>query len=264
MKCVVCEHSELMVCKARFRPFLIARMFAGKAQDTDVYVCKKCGFEYSSFRPNDAQMQRQYDGYMLEEYLHQRESFEKGFIEQTLRVVNDENLANRRANLAQFIAPFIMDTKPQTILDYGGGGGETIPLELHYAKCFVFDISNKEPVQNISKIQNEDELCTQRFDLIICSHMLEHVSYPMEFMQKFLTLMHKDSLLYIEVPYAEFGWREDSDGAKLIHEHINMFKKETFIEMSKVLGLKVLACEIQTQEFLLGSSSKVIRCVMKG
>ncbi|ETD27576.1 hypothetical protein HMPREF2087_00494 [Helicobacter canis NCTC 12740] len=86
----------------------------------------------------------------------------------------------------------------------------------------------------------------------------------MEFMKKFLTLMHKDSLLYIEVPYAEFGWREDSDGAKLIHEHINMFKKETFIEMGKVLGLKVLACEIQTQEFLLGSSSKVIRCVMKG
>ncbi|MDL0079263.1 methyltransferase domain-containing protein [Helicobacter zhangjianzhongii] len=105
-------------------------------------------------------------------------------------------------------------------------------------------MSNKEPVQNISKIQNEDELCTKSFDLIICSHMLEHVSYPMDFMKKFLTLMHKDSLLYIEVPYAEFGWREDSDGAKLIHEHINMFKKETFIEMGKVLGLEIIVCEI--------------------
>ena len=128
MKCVICGHSDLMVCKARFRPFLIARMFAEKAQDTDVCVCKKCGFEYASYRPNDAQMQRQYDGYMLEEYLQQRESFEKGFIEQTLCVVNDENLANRRANLAQFIAPFIADSKPQTILDYGGGGGARLFL----------------------------------------------------------------------------------------------------------------------------------------
>ena len=263
MKCVICGHSDIAAYRARFRPFLIARMFAGKAQDTDVYACKKCGFEYSSYRPNDLQMQRQYAGYMLEKYLHQRESFEKGFIEQTLRVVNDENLANRRSNLAHFIAPFV-DSNLRTILDYGGGGGEIIPLELHYAKCFVFDISNKEPVANVSKIYDEKELFTQSFDLIICSHMLEHVSYPMEFMRKFLALMHKDSLLYIEVPFAEFGWREDSDGAKLIHEHINMFKKETFIEMSKVLGLKVLACEIQSQEFLLGSSSKVIRCVMKG
>ncbi|MDL0081294.1 class I SAM-dependent methyltransferase [Helicobacter sp. XJK30-2] len=115
---------------------------------------------------------------------------------------------------------------------------------MHYAKCFVFDISNKEPVANVSKIYDEKELFAQSFDLIICSHMLEHVSYPMEFMKKFLALMHKDSLLYIEVPFAEFGWREDSDGAKLIHEHINMFKKETFIEMGKVLGLEIIVCEI--------------------
>ena len=121
MKCVICGHSDIAAYRARFRPFLIARMFAGKAQDTDVYACKKCGFEYSSYRPNDLQMQRQYAGYMLEKYLHQRESFEKGFIEQTLRVVNDENLANRRSNLAHFIAPFV-DSNLRTILDYGGGG----------------------------------------------------------------------------------------------------------------------------------------------
>jgi 2-polyprenyl-3-methyl-5-hydroxy-6-metoxy-1,4-benzoquinol methylase len=66
-----------------------------------------------------------------------------------------------------------------------------------------------------------------KFDVIVCSNVLEHVPSPLKVLRKISKCMNETGILYIEIPYEKI--MKDFSGIDLAktkrhwHEHINFF-----------------------------------------
>lgn len=105
----------------------------------------------------------------------------------------------------------------------------------------------------------------------MCSHVLEHVSYPIHIIELLLSLMNAKTFLYIEVPYQNY-WKQSfikrwqhylrkpqllfSRTAQpiFIHEHITMFRKKTFQVMFPSSTFTILYLE---------EESDIISCLIQ-
>jgi len=66
----------------------------------------------------------------------------------------------------------------------------------YMAQCWVFDIEDKLP----------DDLAHQSFDVLVFSHVLEHLKNPSEVLAKFSRLLHSGGQVLIAVPNI-LSWR---------------------------------------------------------
>jgi len=118
------------------------------------------------------------------------------------------------------------------VLDWGGDTGVNTPF-LHTAQfVHIYDISNLPTVGtaeavDILRIENT------KYDLIVCSQVLEHVPYPLDIINNIVSIMDEETLFYIEVPYEKL--MRQQPGSKEIylekhhwHEHINFFLRNHY------------------------------------
>ncbi len=112
-------------------------------------------------------------------------------------------------------------------MGWGDGGNNPFKNNKN-TKIFVFDISKVNTIKGINKISYK-EACKNKFDLIICSHVLEHVSYPRKLLKNIYKIMNiKDSnALLINKKH----W----------HEHINFFSKDSIKAMLIKSNLKLIS-----------------------
>jgi SAM-dependent methyltransferase len=82
-----------------------------------------------------------------------------------------------------------------------------------------------------------------QFDIVILSHVLEHVYSPLSLLKKMKNISHEETVLYIEVPDADayltphLNWRE------LYFEHINHFSVNGLADMVQAAGLSIIEQE---------------------
>lgn len=99
----------------------------------------------------------------------------------------------------------------------------------------------------IDIFQSLDKVKTQTFDVIVLSHVLEHIISPRELLHQLKGVMHESTLLYIEVPDAEFYLKPDPLWSELYFEHINHFTEHSLNELCRVEGI---GCEtVQKKSF---------------
>lgn len=116
----------------------------------------------------------------------------------------------------------------------------------------------------------------------MCCHVLEHVSYPMEIINKLVNLMIKGNYLYIEVPYEDYwlpktikNWIKEQIKKQLIsfglnyslqpvaiHEHINMFRKKTFKKIFKNKMFEIIYLR-SDEDKNCSRINKTIKCLVK-
>jgi SAM-dependent methyltransferase len=70
------------------------------------------------------------------------------------------------------------------------------------------------------------------YDLIIISHVLEHVTKPRKFLSRFTDKLKKDGHLFIEVPCRDWDHKEMDE------PHLLFFEKNTFIKLIKKINLE--------------------------
>lgn len=247
-KCIICEGQNLKKYKAKISLFLAERMFKNKLKENLLIECQDCLFRYYELRPSEEEIAKFYSGYRGEEYQKQREKFEDGYTQEANYNIGHsaENLKNRKLNLTQILESNIDCSKIKTVLDYGGDQGQFIPEILKNADKYVYDVSGIETIEGVKFIGDENELKNYDWDFIMCCHLLEHVSYPMEILNKILSILKPGGYLYIELPNETFirtGIKEfirrprriieviENRTTLLIpqmHEHINIFNIKTF------------------------------------
>jgi hypothetical protein len=89
----------------------------------------------------------------------------------------------------------------KTVLDYGGDRGQFIPRFTPEQRSYVFEISDHKTVADVTSIKDSSQLKQSKPDLVIISHVLEHVSEPRELLHEiFSQLAHENTFIYIEVP----------------------------------------------------------------
>ena len=82
--------------------------------------------------------------------------------------------------------------------------------------------------------------------MICCLNVLEHVPYPINFLNQFFKTV-KASKVYIEVPFDNFRINKSDQywlRKRHWHEHINSFSKESLIKLTEELKIECLYCEV--------------------
>jgi hypothetical protein len=229
------------------------------------YFCPNCKMGYFSYRYSDNEMSRIYSEYRGESYVKTRFRWEPWY-DNNYNDAHDENfwIRSRVSSLENFLQSNLSFT-PSIVVDIGGDRGQYIP-KIGQSKSFVIESSSKELTPGVQRIFNLDNV--QRPDLIICSHVLEHVSKPLELIETFIS---KTRALYLEVPFGvpivsrkrkstihffrkllktinPKYWRGDTepmagrntlDSVLTQSEHINFFTEETFRQIAKRLNIKI-------------------------
>ena len=125
------------------------------------------------------------------------------------------------------------------VLDYGGGRGTNlIDFLKNGSKCYLldFDNNNLEGILNIGNDINKLE-SNQKFDLIICSHVLEHISDLSDTVKKLKMHLKENGIIYAEVPL------EIKAGISLEYEpvtHINFFTNNSLANLFLKNGFEIL------------------------
>jgi hypothetical protein len=255
--CICCGSDQLQRSPAVLMPFVALRVFGHEPveitpdwglrdlrQGTAYTLCaslqcKECGALFLDYRFTDEQMAALYYNYRDGQYNAQRIRFEPGYV----NVVAHYN--QRAAYLDEveaWLAPYL--PKSPAVLDWGGDSG----INSLFRECnhllHIHDISGVELIPGAESVELE-QIGQNRYDLVTCSQVMEHVPHPLELLQRLLPALGPDTLLYLEVPH-EALVREHPGNLELAplkrhwHEHVNFFTETAMRRLLARLGLVVV------------------------
>lgn len=192
--------------------------------------CSKCGFGCYKPRPEDEDIARKY------EYLRRYESDPGG---QTGHGEYSRKLDGKRARRIYDKCQAYLSSQQADILDYGGGNGKLMrPFKENRHRCYLIDY-NDNPLPGILKLGSDidDYRGQTKFDVIVCSHVLEHVSGVSKLVNRLRDLLKPDGIIYAEVPQEIWsGLKMDLDPVT----HINFFTENSFSNLFLANGFEIL------------------------
>ena len=194
MNCIICESETVQIQFGELASFISHRIGVPASEGFTIQ-CHQCGFRYSNVRFTDAQAQAIYGDYRTDTYFQEREQFEPGFIANYGHHFKPRNGTDK-------VEAFIRTHKePITVLDIGGGNGENTPFR---DQATIVDIG---------------DTIEGRYDLVVMSHVLEHVGSPRDFVDLACNHLTEDGLIYTETPIepAHSVW----------HEHCQVFSEQS-------------------------------------
>lgn len=201
--------------------------------------CQDCGALFLDYRFTDEQMAALYHNYRDSLYNAQRIRYEPGYASV---VEYYEQRADYLAEVEAWLAPHLPPAP--AVLDWGGDTGINSLFLKQNRLLHIHDISGVELVPGAQRIGSE-QLGRERYDLVACSEVLEHVSFPQDLIRQMLPAMSPHTLLYIEVPH-EVLVRQNPDSLGLAplkrhwHEHINFYTETALRRLLERLGLQVV------------------------
>ena len=257
--CVCCGSQDLMRSPAILMPFIADRVYQWKPVVIDEswglktissghaypvcnsLLCGNCKLLFLDIRFGDAEMARLYESYRGESYTVLRESYEPGYRVRNNNLVLGVEYLDQVEN---FLAPHIPEV--MKILDWGGGTGINTPFRRNPSnETFIYDLSGVEVEAGVRKI-SKYAAYQNKYDLIVCSSLLEHIPYPRNVLAEIKHVMTINSVLYIEVPLEKIV-EENHSNLDLLnkkrhwHEHINFFSERSIEEMVTSAGMHILS-----------------------
>jgi len=140
------------------------------------------------------------------------------------------------------IAPHL-PARPVSVLDFGGGSGSLLTeFVRHGHRCHTVDyVAQTIPgVERLASVLDELPV-DRRFDVVICSHVLEHVVEPRELLTRLVGHLEVGGLGYVEVPMELLG------GPPRLREpvtHINFFTPGATTSLCARAGLDLFHGEL--------------------
>ena len=246
--CHCCGSSNILKSPGVLMPFMAKMIFDYNVFDLDdswnlygfqnskIYFpcksaqCQICGFLFSDMRFDNDELNNLYSSYREKRYSETREFFEPGYLIKNNLISENMNIINEVENFLDFAE------ERTNILDWGGDDGKNTPFLQDSENIFIYDLSDKELLDKCKKI-NYSELQDNDYNIIVCRHVLEHVSYPKDLLNDIKNFMNEDTILYIEVPCEKIVFNDPNsfnlhNDKKHWHEHINFF---TYLSMQKLL-----------------------------
>lgn len=147
-----------------------------------------------------------------------------------------------------------------TLLDHGGGtGGLTERFHESGAVCYLVDYA-PQAVPGVKLLgQTLDDLPRDLvFDVIISSHVFEHLVNPREVAEQLAGRLTERGVLFMEVPFELFG------SPRRIREpvtHLNFFSVQSLAGLLQRGGLQVQRCWIEATTHAGGGYALAIRAI---
>jgi len=194
MNCIICDSEEVTSQEGQLASFISHRIGVPASEGLTIQ-CHQCGFRYGNVRFTDAQAQAIYGDYRTDRYFQEREQFEQGFIANCGHHFKPRNGTDK-------VEAFVrLHKEPVTVLDIGGGNGENTPFR---DRATIVDIG---------------DTIEGHYDLVVMSHLLEHVGSPRHFVDMARKHLNKDGLIYTETPI--------EPPHNVWHEHCQVFSEQS-------------------------------------
>jgi hypothetical protein len=264
LDCAICFEKLKPTARAVVSPWI--RSLGVRRKWFSTYgFCKNCCSGFFNFRYSDSDMNKIYSEYRGENYAKVRARWEPWY-NTTFNDGHDseEFISMRKSSLINFLKP-LLPALPKTVVDVGGDRGQYIP-NFGQRKSYVIESSSKKLINGVERLNSIEQVETA--DLIIYSHVLEHVASPKYEIEKLLERCEK---LYVEVPYgtpeiskarkskirfllkvlATFyprfwqqstmpaAGRSPKSGILVQSEHINFFTERSFLKIAEDLRVEV-------------------------
>ena len=262
-ECVICDGPIRQIKRAVVAPFLAKRIWSRAPFCVDLVKCESCEFMFYNPRLDDADLQREYEGYRSDGYLHMRHSFEPWYTAKfNADLGSKTSYETRRALLAPIIRKHVGQRKVNRILDYGGDHGDLVLGLFEDAELFLYDISGAAALPGVTPI-GDPARCKP--DLIVNSNVLEHVGFPRVLVSQILQAAPEGGLVFVEVPcefalgatrivrrIAQIGimvlrqprlapYLFRPAALYMMHEHINYYTEHCLTTLMRSCGSKVVA-----------------------
>ena len=192
--------------------------------------CNNCGLATFFPRPTDEDIANKY------KYLQQKETNITGVNAPNTKAGNLDNLRAKRIYDASIK---FLGNKKLDVLDYGGGTGKLMkPFIEKGHKAYLVDYNN-HPIPRVTKISDDltQYSSDKIFDLIICSHVLEHVSGIGNLIKFLKDQVKKEGIIYAEIPHEVWaGIYLETDPVT----HLNFFTENSFKNLFLANGFNIL------------------------
>lgn len=284
-QCVICDSPIVSKKTGLVAPFIAERVWSRKAFAVKLARCSDCGFMFFNPRLDESEEAQLYNQYRGESYQKKRFEHEPWYTERLNRELSTENsLLDSRRKLLASVVRRAGTNAVQSVLDFGGDQGQLIQ-DLAVPLKFVYDISGVKKRDEIVGLKSFDDCLTHDYDLIVCSHVLEHVAFPKRLLSQMRQLCHPGTLLYLEVPLEspfsllsvakracqslivsvtrpkDAGTVLRPSALYLMHEHLNFFMAETLAALAKIFSFEVVASGQYTSEASLLMRGECIWCL---
>ena len=231
---------------------LFDKWFPGKKSVTlTSSLCPHCGFIIYIPRPqqDDVDTKYRYIDELGQDY--------------GMAVPPDSPVEKKRSHqILRYLNKHIDFSRVNRILDYGGGDGRLMHAFLKIGKeCCLVDY-NKSCVPDVKKISDtiDDLSLNQRFDLIVCSHVMEHVAQPLQLLNRLASHLNLNGHIFIEVPMEV--WRKPPLRPEPV-THINFFTPGSVHNLLRLSKLLVRSCEMCGSLHQSGKRLHAVRALAK-
>lgn len=206
-------------------------------------MCRQCGHLFVDYRFSETEMTRLYSDYRGELYEKTRDFYEAGYSDRNKTLIGGVSHIPR---VEEFLEP-LLPASGIAVLDWGGDTGVNTPFADSRSLLHIFDPSGRESIADAVSTSDVPAEETP-YDLIVLSHVLEHIPYPSNTLDAILPFMGLETVLYVEVPLEKIQRGNEgppfSGAHRKIHwhEHINFFSAESMRSLLRKAGLVIL-CE---------------------
>jgi len=231
--CPACLSKNIQIEKSKIAKFIACRIFETSI-DSDIdsvgIKCNDCEYVGSGERFTNIEENNLYKNYREKDYNDLREFCEPNYLEKISYYESNNFIAERKLRANNLLIKNLNPKLIKTVLDFGGATGEFIPDIFSNADKYVYDISNVELVSGIKKYNNQ----IKDIDIILCNHVLEHISDLQKIIEKIKKLTTNTCWGYFEVP------NNPSPYIGTFHEHINMFNKKSLTKLLTTNNFQII------------------------
>ena len=197
-------------------------------------ICKNCGLVQQYSYPNE-----EFINLFYEQYYNDLYAF---FDSPGARFKSQYNSAEYKY---QNILNYFKNNIPKRVLEIGcGTGGILSFFKSKNFDCYGVDYENDHldyARKNQINVSSSLEDIHEEFDIIVLSHVLEHLISFDDILYKCKKLLSKEGIIYVEVPSIESITKHyDYNILNFMHiAHVTHFTKNTFINFINLKGFEI-------------------------
>lgn len=243
--CPICKSKKIFKLynskidkKNQYTKFLLERVVKNKNNiKCSMELCSNCFLCFFNYRYSKEELDNLYS----DEYTKKRSEYIEGYkssIDGNKAILESRSNLIRKLLVLKNYSKYRNWRKLGKVLDFGGWHGRNIPDIGDKTEKYVLDKSNHKTDSNIIKLF---ELKRTEYDLIMSTHVFEHLVDPLEVLKELGHALKNDGLIYLELPADIIGLIRRPP----IYEHINFFSRYSIKNLAYMANLKLLSLKIE-------------------
>ena len=212
--------------------------------DLKIDRCEECDFSYANPMPKNKNLDFFYENVYRLPY---RPPY---WISEDDRDLEKKFLEDRNLNYLLYLSTLVDLKKIENIYDFGAGIGDLgYAIKKKFPNVNLFCTEYDKQCLNILKKRgyNNDEIekIDKKFDLIITTHSLEHLT-DVEVFNKFYEILKPGGLLFFEIPYCS---EEYFSGRPYDGPHLLFYTKKSIEKISEKFNFEVFKIDTSSYSF---------------